>query len=316
MNDVLQPAEQALLDKAYNARGPIEEKFTREYLPGFAALSESARKKLPCRRDVAYGPHRDEVCDIFPAARPGAPLHLFLHGGYWRMLTKNESGFVAHALQPAGATVMVNTYSLCPGVHLDVIVRQCQAFIVWAWRNAGFFNADPSRLFISGHSAGGHLVGMMLGTDFAAEYGLPKDIIKGATAVSGLYDLRPLTRAYIREWLQLSPEQTQRNSPLQRPPVHNCPVILAVGSSEPEGFLSQTRAYRAMLEARGVPVTTVDLPGMDHFAAWNEIMNPQAPLTRAVLAQMGLGGQRSENRDQKAGAPAKRSPASRARRGT
>jgi arylformamidase len=288
MNEVLQPADQALLDKAYNARGPIEEKFTNEYLPSFGKLSEAARKKLPCRRDVAYGPHRDEVCDIFPAARPGAPLHLFLHGGYWRMLTKNEAAFVALALQPAGATVMVNTYSLCPGVHLDVIVRQCQAFIAWAWRNAGFYNADANRLFISGHSAGGHLVGMMLATDWAADYGLPADVIKGATAVSGLYDLRPLTRAYIREWLQLSPEQTARNSPLQRLPVHPSPVILAVGGSEPEGFVSQTRAYRAMLQARGVPVTTVDLPGMDHFAAWNEIMNPEAPLTRAVLAQMGL----------------------------
>ncbi len=289
--------DQALLDKAYNARGPIEEKFTGVYLPGFTTSSLKARQMLPCRRDIAYGPHRDEVCDVFPAKRPGAPVHIFLHGGYWRMLTKDECSFVATALQPAGATVMVNTYSLCPGVHLDVIVRQCRAFVAWAWRNAGFFNGDPSRLFISGHSAGGHLVGMMLATEWQRDYGVPNDVVKGALAVSGLYDVRPLTRAYIREWLQLSGEQAERNSPLLNPPAHLCPVILAVGGAEPEGFISQTRAYKAVLEAQGVPVTQVALPGLDHFAAFNEIMNPQAPLTEAVLRMMGI--QRSDVRDQR-----------------
>jgi arylformamidase len=183
---------------------------------------------------------------------------------------------------------MVNTYSLCPGVHLDVIVRQCRAFVAWAWRNAAAHNADPNRLFISGHSAGGHLVGMMLATDWARDYGLPADTIKGATAVSGIYDIRPLTRAFTREWLHLNPLQAERNAPLLNPPTHKAPVILAVGGAEPEGFSAQTRAYKAMLEAKGVPVTQVELPGLDHFAAWNEIMNPAAPLTRAVLKQMGL----------------------------
>ncbi len=299
MDAVLSSSDQALLDKSFNARGPVDERFTSVYLPGFSTSSQRARKTLPCRRDISYGPHRDEVCDVFPAERPGAPLHLFLHGGYWRMLTKEENGFVATALQPAGATVMVNTYSLCPGVHLDVIVRQCRAFIAWAWRNGAFFNGDRDRLFISGHSAGGHLVGMMLATDWEKDYGVPKNVIKGALAVSGLYDVRPLTRAYIREWLQLSTEQADRNSPLLNPPRHNAPVILAVGGGEPDGFLSQTRAYKAMLEAKGIAVTVVDLPGLDHFAAFNEIMNPDAPLTKAVLRMMGIrrsdvGGQRSD----------------------
>lgn len=80
--DALNPADQAELDRAYSARAPIGDKFEKVYLPGFTTLSEAARKKLPVRRDVAYGPHRDEVCDVFPAARPGAPLMLYLHNGY------------------------------------------------------------------------------------------------------------------------------------------------------------------------------------------------------------------------------------------
>lgn len=286
--DVINPVDRAELDKAYDARGSVGDRFEKVYLPGFTTTSQAARVTLPCRRDIHYGPHRDEVCDVFPAARPGAPLMLYFHGGYWRMLTKDENSFVATALQPAGATVMVNTYSLCPGVHLDVIVQQCRAFIAWAWRNAGFYNADPNRIFISGHSAGGHLAGMMLATDWERDYGLPRDAIKGAVAMSGLYDLAPLARAFTNEWLEIAPNAVARNSPLVLEPKVKCPVLVAVGGAEPAGFLSQTAAYKAHLKANGLPVIEVDLPGMDHFVAWNEVMNAKTPLARAVLALMGL----------------------------
>jgi arylformamidase len=286
--DAVNPADQAELDKAYSARAPIGDKFEKVYLPGFTTHSEAARKALPCRRDIHYGPHRDEVCDVFPAARPGAPLMLYIHGGYWRMLTKEENSWVATALQPAGATVMVNTYSLCPDVHLDIIVHQCRAFIAWAWRNAGFYNADPNRIYISGHSAGGHLVGMMLATDWERDWGLPKDVIKGAVAISGLYDMKPLARAFTNEWLQIAPNAVARNSPAKLDVKSKCPVIATVGGAEPIGFQSQTEIYKKHLKAKGVPVIEVDLPGMDHFAAWNEVMDPKTPLTKAVLKLMGL----------------------------
>ncbi len=286
--DAVNPADQAELDKAYSARAPIGDKFEKVYLPGFTTHSEAARKALPCRRDIHYGPHRDEMCDVFPAARPGAPLMLYLHGGYWRMLTKEENSFVATALQPAGATVMVNTYSLCPDVHLDIIVHQCRAFIAWAWRNAGFYNADPSRIFISGHSAGGHLVGMMLATDWERDWGLPKDVLKGAVAISGLFDLKPLARAFTNEWLQIAPNAVARNSPAALDVKSKCPVLVAVGSAESPGFLSQTEVYTKHLKAKGVPVIEVDLPGMDHFAAWNEVMDAKTPLFKAVTKMMGF----------------------------
>lgn len=286
------PEEQARLDRNYNARAPIAD--FDAVLRGFDENSARARQDVPCRLDLAYGPHRDETCDVFlpPAAGKGAgaPVMLFLHGGYWRMLTKKENSFVARALSPAGAVTMVNTYSLCPGVHLDVIVRQCRAFVAWAWRHAAEFGGDPRRLFVSGHSAGGHLVGMMLATDWPGEYGLPAEIIKGAVACSGLYDLRPLARAYIREWLHLNEMQAERNSPLLQPPRGKAPVILTVGGAEPAGFLAQTQAYRAKLQSLGVPVAVVDHPGHDHFSVWNEIMKPDSALTRATLKLMGLAG--------------------------
>ena len=217
-------------------------------------------------------------------------MHLFIHGGYWRMLTKDENSYVAEVLAPAGATVMVNTYSLTPDVHLDVIVRQCRDCIAWNYRNAHLYGGDPRRIYISGHSAGGHLVGMMLATDWERDYGLPADIIKGAAVLSGLYDIRPLRLAFTNEWLQISEYAAERNSPMfHMPPAHKPPVIVTYGGAEPEGFHEQSQGYMDALKKHGVDVTYVELPGLDHFAVGNEVMDPDSPLTKAMLAQMGLG---------------------------
>lgn len=282
-----QDLDQAALDKAYNARESVPD-FETTYLPGFTENSLRTSRANPGPRDVPYGPHRDQVLDIFPAKENGAPVHLFIHGGYWRMLTKDENSYVAEALTPMGATVMVNTYSLAPDVHLDIIVRQCRDAVAWAYRNAHRYGADNRRLYLSGHSAGGHLAAMMLSTDWEADYGLPPDIVKGVTAISGLYDMRPLQKAFTNEWLQLSDMATARNSPINHKPPHACPVIVAWGEDDPEGFHWQSEAYLRQLEAWGVPASRLVLAGKDHFAAGNEFMDPQSPLTQAIAKQMGL----------------------------
>jgi len=281
------------LNIAYNARESVPD--FDIYARGFTSDSERVRAALAVEASVPYGPHRDQVLDVFPAGGKSgpagdglAPIHLFIHGGYWRMLTKDENSYVAEVLAPAGACVMVNTYSLTPSVKLDVIVHQCRAAIAWAYHNGKRFGGDPDRIYISGHSAGGHLVGMMLATDWEGDYGLPADIIKGASALSGIYDIRPLGRAFTNEWLELSPTEAERNSPiLQRTP-YPCPVLVAWGGAEPAGFGWQSTRYAAWLKQAGLDVTVLEMPGLDHFALCNELMNADSPLTQAVLRQMKL----------------------------
>jgi len=278
--------DQVALDEAYDARGSVPD--FDSYLVSYDENSARARQDIPGARDVAYGPHRDQQLDVFQTQESGAPVHLFIHGGYWRRFTKQENAFAAMAIAPAGATVMVNSYSLCPDVHLDVIVRQCRDAVAWAYRNAEAHGADPERLTISGHSAGGHLVGMMLATDWARDYGLPANVIKAATAISGLFDLRPLRVAHTQEWLELTPAAAERNSPLLNLPVDKCPVMVAWGENDPEGFHGQSEAYIAALKKHGVEVATEILPGLDHFAAGNVLMEAENPVTKWTIAQMGL----------------------------
>lgn len=289
MNDkVWGDYDQIALDDAYDARGSVAD--FDSYMTNYGTDSARARDTLSGARNVAYGAHKDQVLDVFraPDQTTPAPVNLFIHGGYWRRLTKDENGFAALAMAPAGATVMVNTYSLAPDVHLDVIVRQCREAVAWAYRNAADHGGDPERLYISGHSAGGHLVGMMLATDWARDYGLPADVIKGATAISGIFDLRPIRVAAPQEWLELSPGAAERNSPLFNLPVHKCPVIVAYGADDPIGFHEQSDAYAEALRKHGHEVSTDVFPGLDHFAAGNVLMDAENGVTKQMIAQMGL----------------------------
>ena len=207
---------QAELDEALNARGTAPD--FDEVLRRYDEDSARVRARFKGTLGIAFGPSADETLDIFPAERAGAPIQLFIHGGYWRILTRTENSFAAEALVPAGATVVVINYALAPHVSLDEIVRQCRAAIAWTWKNARSFGADPDRLFISGHSAGGHLVGMMLATDWERDFGAPADVVKGATAVSGLYDLTP-GQQELRQ--RVADARRGGGDPQQPPPQHS-----------------------------------------------------------------------------------------------
>ena len=144
---------------------------------------------------------------------PARPVHVFIHGGYWRRFSARDHDFVVPQLVAAGLTTVVVNYALCPIVSLDEIVRQVRAAIAWTFHHAAEFGADPQHLTISGHSAGGHLTAMALLTDWAGDYGLPADLIKGAVAISGLYDLGFLPYSYIQPKVQATWDQVRPAEP-------------------------------------------------------------------------------------------------------
>jgi autotransporter passenger strand-loop-strand repeat protein len=145
--------------------------------------------------DLSYGTHPGERLDIFPAQAAGAPVNIFVHGGYWHRLDKADFSFVARAFRPAGAATVVINYALMPSVDMDELVRQCRAAVAWTWLNAPSFGSDPDRLYVSGHSAGGHLTAMLLATDWAS-FGCPADVVKGGVAISGLNPYLPTIVAH------------------------------------------------------------------------------------------------------------------------
>jgi arylformamidase len=252
------------------------------------AESARARAELPLRFDVPYGARHGERLDVFPAARPGpAPVHVFIHGGYWQRMDKADFSFVVRGLRPAGALTVVVNYGLVPSVDLDELVRQCRAAIAFVHAHAREWGGDPARISVSGHSAGGHLVAMLLATDWTA-FGAPADVLEAGCAISGLYDLEPIRLCYLNDVLGLTPQVARRNSPIHLVPTRPTPLILALGATEGPEYHRQTDELATAWRARGVPIEVLDLAGHDHFSIVAELESPFSPLARAIQGQMKL----------------------------
>ena len=218
-------SDPAWLDAQYNARASIPEH--AEIFARWSADSAAARASTGASLDLRYGDGPNESLDVFHAQRPGAPVLVFIHGGYWRALDKREQSFLAPALVAGGAMVVLPNYALCPAVSIATIALQLTRALAWVHRNAADFGGDPQRIVVAGHSAGGHLAAMMLACrwrDVGAD--LPPDLVKAALAISGLFDLEPLRRApFLQPDLRLTPADVRRLSPARFAPPRARPPL-------------------------------------------------------------------------------------------
>jgi arylformamidase len=249
--------------------------------------SEQARAACEGYLDVPYGPGEAEKLDLFRARGPSRALLVFIHGGYWRSLDKKNFSFLAPALTRAGVTLAVPNYSLCPAVRVRDIVMQMVQACAWLYRNGPNFGAPAGRLYVCGHSAGGHLTAMMLATlwpAYAAD--LPARTVQGGFSISGLYDLDGIRRTpSINGDVRLDPGSAREASPAFMPPATDAPLYTAVGEKENEGFHIQNR----IIAERWKKVHKGDLvsPGDNHFTVLERLADPASALHRAVLAMMG-----------------------------
>ena len=272
--------DRAGLDAQYFLRARVPEH--PEYFRRWAEDSAAVRRTRPCQLDIPYDGER---LDLFPAERRPAPCLLFIHGGYWQALDKSDFSFLVPAFQDAGVAVAVVNYTLAPKAGMDEIVRQNRAAVAWLQRNAREYGLDPARIHVAGHSAGGHLTAMVLATDWSA-FGLDRNPVRGACAISGLYDLEPIRLCYLNDVLGLDALGAERNSPIHHLPKQSPPLILSVGTGETDEFLRQQEAFAAAWRGAGLALEVADQPGDHHFAVVGRLGESQGPLHRAVMRQI------------------------------
>ncbi|BAY28610.1 putative esterase [Nostoc carneum NIES-2107] len=284
---------QAELDAQYN---PAESGMDiPAYLTWYVTESQKVRQELNCHLNIPFGPSLAETLDIFPAAQPQAPILVFIHGGYWMMASSQDFSFVAKGLVAADVTTIVINYALCPQVTIDEIVRQTRAAMVWIYRHAETFGGDPNRIYVSGHSAGGHLTAMVMGTDWKNDYGLPDDIIKGGCAISGLFDLMPFPYTWLQPKIQLTWGQVVRNSPINNIPEKAGSLIVTYGSEETYEFHRQSQEFLVAWKAKSLVGEYLPQPGKNHFTAIDGFLNPNSQLCTAIFKQMGVAPENTQN---------------------
>ncbi|UEM06104.1 alpha/beta hydrolase [Skermanella rosea] len=266
------------IDREYNPRLIASD--VDRVVAGWAERSAATRDACPNRLRRSFGPTLAECLHVFPAGAPGAPIHVFVHGGYWRAFGADDFSFIADSgLERGVATVVVN-YDLCPRVRIPEITRQVRGALAWVWHNAAEFGGDRGNIVVSGHSAGGHLVGRLLATNWVRDYGLPADLIKGALPISGLFDLEPLRWSWLQPTIQLTGDDILTESPIRRLPPVPIPVVAAVGGAESEEFRRQSRAYADALRAEESTADVLEVAGRDHFTILDDLADADGPLWR------------------------------------
>ena len=248
--------------------------------------SEATRAKLKHHRDVRYGDGPRMTLDIFPAERPGAPVQIYIHGGYWRGGSKDAYSFISEPFREAGVTTVLLEYDLCPQVTVPDIMRETREGIAWVYRRIAEYGGDPERLYLTGSSAGGHLTARAVSHRWEVD-GLPEDIIKGAVAITGVYDPDPVFHVSVNEDIRLTPESAREVSALLHPPLDRTPLVVAVGKAETRGWIGMSRDFFALCQERGVDCSYLEVPGAHHFSVSGQLGERGSLMSRTVLGQMG-----------------------------
>src|SRR5215831_7524000 len=274
--------DQAELDAAYDQSvyAPNLQQIVKRY----ATNSEGVRARLGAPRRYAYGAAAIEGLDIYTTNRPNAPINVFVHGGAWRVGLAKEYAFAAELFVHAGAHCVVPDFAWVQDVggSLLPMAEQVRRAVAWVHRNAVSFGGDPNRIFVSGHSSGGHLAGVVLTTEWPKEFNLPPDTVKGGLCCSGMFDLKPVRLSARSRYVKFTDEIEQALSPQRHLDKLNAPLLVAYGTLETPEFQRQSRDYAAAVKAAGKPVQLLVGEGYNHFEMPETLANPYGLLGRAA----------------------------------
>jgi len=279
--------DQAELDAAYDQS--VYARNLQQIVRRYATSSEDVRARLGAPQRYAYGPTPIEGLDVYRTKRPDAPINIFIHGGAWRVGLAKDYAFPAELFVHGGAHFVVPDFAWVQDVGGSLMpADQVRRAVAWVHGNARRFGGDPNRIYVSGHSSGGHLAGVILTTDWRKHFNLPADTVKGGLCCSGMFDLKPVRLSARSRYVQFTDEMEQALSPQRHLDTLNAPLIVTYGTLETPEFQRQSREFAAAVKAAGKPVELLVADGYNHFEIIETLANPYGLLGRAVLAQMTL----------------------------
>jgi arylformamidase len=281
--------DQLELDASYDQS--VYEPLIAQVSQRLASSSEAVRARIGAPRRVAYGPTAIEQLDIYRTDRAKAPIFVFIHGGAWINGSATNAGYPAEMFVKAGAHFIALDFINVKeaGGDLGVMADQVRRAIAWVHNNAASFGGDPGRLYIGGHSSGGHLCGVALVTDWAGAFSLPADAVKGGLCMSGMFDMAPVRLSWRRSFVAFTEAMAQQMSALRHIDKLRAPVTVTYGSFETPDFQRQSRDFAAAVKAAGKPVELIEAPNYAHLEMAETLGNPSGPNGRAALALMQLG---------------------------
>lgn len=265
------------LDAAYDNANAVGMERRNAYISDWGKRSETVSDAWSPRSNISYGSRPRQRLDVFSCGRADAPTLVYIHGGYWQMGDKETYGFIGDGLLASGFNFVLVEYTLAPEVRVDDIVSEIYAAIDWVIEKIKEYGGDPRRVFICGHSAGGHLTAM----------GMADRRVAGGIAISGLFDLEPIRLNYLNQKLGLDEAEMLRNSPMSHIPAEANPLIVTVGLGELPELIRQSEDYYNAWQSRGHDGQYLPIPGHDHFSVLEELARPDGLILAALKNLVG-----------------------------
>jgi arylformamidase len=276
--------DQAELDRQYNQRAWAPN--AAEVIRRYTERSERVRATLGAPHVFSYGTSSVETLDVYKTSAPGAPIHVFIHGGAWRLLGKRDSAFAAEIFVRSGVHFIALDFAQLPSVTLTEMVAQVRRATAWIFRNAQEFDGDPHEIHISGHSSGGHLAACVAVTDWASEFNLPPHVVKSVICASGIYDLLPVRLSARNDYVQLDAHTEHALSPIRHLDHQSAPVFVACGALESDEFKRQSREFAVALGST-LAAPYAELHALNHFEVAETLANPNNGLGLVALILLG-----------------------------
>jgi arylformamidase len=238
---------------------------------------------------VAYGSGEIEKVDIYRTKAANAPAMIYIHGGAWKGGSSSQVAYMAEVFLNAGAhfiAVDFNNVTETDG-SIFPMADQVRRAVAWVYQNAKSFGGDPGRLYLTGHSSGGHLAGCAVITEWEKQ-NLPRDILKGALLGSGMYDLKAPRLSKRSSYVKFTDAMEHELSPQRHLDKIHTPLTITYGSLETPEFQRQGRDFHAALVAAGKPAKLLVGLAYNHFETQETMGSPYGFMGRAALQLMGL----------------------------
>jgi arylformamidase len=269
------------VERGYNNRAAVPDHPL--WFERYKRWSDAARADFAPLRDLRYGPGPLATLDLFRPEGTPRGTFVFMHGGYWRALDKDDFAFVAAPFVAQGIAVANVNYDLCPAVSIAAIVDECRRAVAWIAREGPRHGAAAANIVVGGHSAGGHLAAMMHVTDWAAE-GFARAPFRAGLTLSGVHDLAPMLQFSFNADFGLDAAEAARLSPIHHRLRTQAPLLMACGADETSEFLRQTQLlWDAWPEVRRPAAGPMFVPGTDHFSVVAAYADPASALCQATL---------------------------------
>ncbi len=270
------------VEKSFNPRLSVDN--FEDYLQKSKSKAELVEKDLPGKRNINYGSSALQNLDVYynNNNKSNLPIHIFIHGGYWRALDKSYHTHMAKPFVEKEICFFNINYDLCPTVNLTEIKNQIIKAIIWVYKNANNFNANNKNIVLSGHSAGAHLISLMLNIDWKS-YGLEEGFIKGIALVSGIFDTEIVTNLKVNKEIGLTYKEAKKNNPFNQKPKFIVPTIISYGANEPSLWKDQSLKYMKYLNQHSYYCKKIVCENDNHFTLIDTLADKENTLVKEII---------------------------------